>query len=114
MTWLLFIFGAMVAGFVQGLTGFAFALIAMSFWVWVLAPQLAAPPAGICLGLESSDFTESGTDAAPFIQTVGTALSDCRRDRCTAWYLSVADHSSRYLQNGSRIFSGAVVPGDAA
>lgn len=43
MTWLLFIFGAMVAGFVQGLTGFAFALIAMSFWVWVLPPQLATP-----------------------------------------------------------------------
>jgi len=43
MTWLLFILGAMVAGFVQGLTGFAFALIAMSFWVWVLPPQLAAP-----------------------------------------------------------------------
>ena len=43
MTWLVFILGAMVAGFVQGLTGFAFALIAMSFWVWVLAPQLAAP-----------------------------------------------------------------------
>ncbi|RKG34751.1 sulfite exporter TauE/SafE family protein [Acinetobacter tianfuensis] len=33
----------MAAGFVQGLTGFAFALIAMSFWVWVLPPQLAAP-----------------------------------------------------------------------
>ncbi|MFZ0023681.1 sulfite exporter TauE/SafE family protein [Acinetobacter sp.] len=43
MTWLLFIVGAMVAGFVQGLTGFAFALIAMSFWIWVLPPQLAAP-----------------------------------------------------------------------
>ncbi len=43
MTWLLFISGAVVAGFVQGLTGFAFALIAMSFWVWVLSPQLAAP-----------------------------------------------------------------------
>ncbi|TCH65793.1 sulfite exporter TauE/SafE family protein [Acinetobacter sp. ANC 4862] len=43
MTWLLFIVGAMVAGFVQGLTGFAFALIAMSFWVWVLSPQIAAP-----------------------------------------------------------------------
>ncbi|NNH87882.1 sulfite exporter TauE/SafE family protein [Acinetobacter terrae] len=43
MTWLLFILGAMVAGFVQGLTGFAFALIAMSFWVWVLSPQIAAP-----------------------------------------------------------------------
>ncbi len=43
MTWLLFIVGAMVAGFVQGLTGFAFALIAMSFWVWILSPQIAAP-----------------------------------------------------------------------
>ncbi|WP_407307569.1 sulfite exporter TauE/SafE family protein [Acinetobacter sp.] len=43
MIWLLFIVGAMVAGFVQGLTGFAFALIAMSFWVWILPPQIAAP-----------------------------------------------------------------------
>ena len=43
MTWLIFILGAMVAGFVQGLTGFAFALIAMSLWIWVLPPQLAAP-----------------------------------------------------------------------
>ena len=43
MTWLIFILGTMIAGFVQGLTGFAFALIAMSFWVWVLPPQLAAP-----------------------------------------------------------------------
>ncbi|KGT47325.1 sulfite exporter TauE/SafE family protein [Acinetobacter sp. HR7] len=43
MSWLLFILGAMVAGFVQGLTGFAFALVAMSFWVWGLSPQLAAP-----------------------------------------------------------------------
>lgn len=42
-TWLLFILGAIIAGFVQGLTGFAFALIAMSFWVWGLSPQLAAP-----------------------------------------------------------------------
>jgi uncharacterized protein len=43
MTWLLFIIGAMIAGFVQGLTGFAFALVAMSFWIWALPPQLAAP-----------------------------------------------------------------------
>jgi len=34
--------GAMVAGFVQGLSGFAFGLVAMSFWAWVLAPQVAA------------------------------------------------------------------------
>lgn len=43
MTWFIFILGAMIAGFVQGLTGFAFALIAMSFWIWVLPSQLAAP-----------------------------------------------------------------------
>lgn len=34
--------GAVVAGFVQGLSGFAFGLIAMSFWVWSIEPQLAA------------------------------------------------------------------------
>ncbi|NHB57712.1 sulfite exporter TauE/SafE family protein [Acinetobacter shaoyimingii] len=42
-SWLIFILGASLAGFVQGLTGFAFALIAMSFWVWILPPQLSAP-----------------------------------------------------------------------
>lgn len=41
--WLIFILGACLAGFVQGLTGFAFALIAMSFWVWILPPQVSAP-----------------------------------------------------------------------
>jgi uncharacterized membrane protein YfcA len=34
--------GAAVAGFVQGLSGFAFSLIALSFWAWVLDPRLAA------------------------------------------------------------------------
>lgn len=41
--WIIFIIGASLAGFVQGLTGFAFALIAMSFWVWILPPQISAP-----------------------------------------------------------------------
>lgn len=41
--WIVFISGAVIAGFVQGLTGFAFALIAMSFWVWILPPQISAP-----------------------------------------------------------------------
>ncbi|AQU82760.1 MULTISPECIES: sulfite exporter TauE/SafE family protein [unclassified Halomonas] len=36
------VLGAIVAGFVQGLSGFAFGLTAMSFWVWVLDPKLAA------------------------------------------------------------------------
>src|SRR5271154_4246292 len=44
--------GAGLAGFVQGLSGFAFSLIALSVWVWALAPQVAAPLAvfGALLG----------------------------------------------------------------
>jgi uncharacterized membrane protein YfcA len=34
--------GAIVAGFVQGLTGFAFSLVAMSIWAWAVEPRLAA------------------------------------------------------------------------
>ena len=39
---LLLIVGAAVAGFVQGLSGFAFGLVAMSFWAWSVEPRLAA------------------------------------------------------------------------
>lgn len=35
-------FGAAVAGLVQGISGFAFAMVAMSIWVWGVDPQLAA------------------------------------------------------------------------
>jgi uncharacterized membrane protein YfcA len=44
--------GAALAGFVQGLSGFAFSLVAMSVWAWALAPQTAAPLAvfGALLG----------------------------------------------------------------
>lgn len=34
--------GAVVAGFVQGVSGFAFGMVAMSFWVWGVAPGEAA------------------------------------------------------------------------
>jgi uncharacterized membrane protein YfcA len=34
--------GAMVAGFVQGLSGFAFGMVAMSFWAWGVEPHMAA------------------------------------------------------------------------
>src|SRR5690606_18932371 len=34
--------GAAVAGFVQGLSGFAFSMVAMSIWAWALEPRLAA------------------------------------------------------------------------
>lgn len=37
------VLGAMVAGFVQGLSGFAFGMVAMSFWAWTIEPRLAAP-----------------------------------------------------------------------
>lgn len=41
----LLVVGALVAGFVQGLSGFAFALVATSIWAWWLPPQLVAPMA---------------------------------------------------------------------
>ena len=34
--------GAAVAGLVQGISGFAFAMVAMSIWVWGIEPRLAA------------------------------------------------------------------------
>ena len=34
--------GAIAGGFVQGLSGFGFGLVAMSFWAWVLDPVSAA------------------------------------------------------------------------
>ena len=40
MWWLAF--GAAVAGLVQGISGFAFAMAAMSIWVWGVDPALAA------------------------------------------------------------------------
>jgi uncharacterized membrane protein YfcA len=41
-TLVLIIVGAAAAGFVQGLSGFGFSLVAMSFWAWAIDPKLAA------------------------------------------------------------------------
>lgn len=38
---LVIIAGAVAAGFVQGLSGFGFGLVAMSFWAWTIDPRLA-------------------------------------------------------------------------
>jgi uncharacterized membrane protein YfcA len=38
----LLVAGAVIAGFVQGLSGFGFAMVAMSIWVWGLPPAFAA------------------------------------------------------------------------
>ena len=37
--------GAAIAGLVQGISGFAFAMVAMSIWVWGIVPLIAAPMA---------------------------------------------------------------------
>ena len=37
--------GAAVAGFVQGLSGFAFSMLAMTIWAWTVDPHLAASSA---------------------------------------------------------------------
>jgi uncharacterized membrane protein YfcA len=37
------VLGTCLAGFVQGLSGFAFGLVAMSIWAWSIEPQLIGP-----------------------------------------------------------------------
>ena len=62
---LIVIGGAVVAGFVQGLSGFAFSLAALSIWTWGVDPQLAAPMAvfGSLVGqLTAMPLTWKGTD----------------------------------------------------
>jgi hypothetical protein len=39
----LIVLGAVAGGLVQGLSGFAFGLVAMAFWAWAVPPQLAGP-----------------------------------------------------------------------
>ncbi|MGI9483378.1 MAG: sulfite exporter TauE/SafE family protein [Hyphomicrobiales bacterium] len=41
-------FGALLAGFVAGLTGFGTAMTALAFWLYVVPPVVAAPLAAIC------------------------------------------------------------------
>ena len=50
--------GAAFGGFAQGLSGFAFGLIALSIWVWVLDPILIAPL--IVFGSLAGQFATAG------------------------------------------------------
>lgn len=54
--------GGALAGFIQGLSGFAFSMIALSVWAWALPPSLAAPLAvfGALLGQLTSLFSVRG------------------------------------------------------
>jgi len=61
------ILGSLLAGFAQGVSGFAFAMIALSIWAWALAPQVAAPLAvfGALMGQLLSLFqVRAGYDLA--------------------------------------------------
>lgn len=40
---LIILVGAAAAGFAQGVSGFAFSLVALSIWAWTVEPQMAAP-----------------------------------------------------------------------
>ena len=42
-TVLIVVLGTVVVAFVQGLSGFAFGLVAMGIWAWSLDPVLAGP-----------------------------------------------------------------------
>lgn len=42
---LIVLVGAAAAGFAQGVSGFAFSLVALSVWAWAVDPQMAAPMA---------------------------------------------------------------------
>jgi len=44
-TLLIILAGAAVAGFAQGVSGFAFSMVALSIWAWAVDPQVAAPMA---------------------------------------------------------------------
>jgi uncharacterized protein len=71
--WALLLGGAVVAGFVQGLSGFAFSMVSMSIWVWGLDPKLAAVMAvfgslvGQVIGVFSVPRTLSWRELAPFL-----------------------------------------------
>jgi len=65
--------GALVAGFVQGLSGFAFSLAALSIWAWAVDPQVAAPMAvfGSLVGqVVALPLTWRGTDPKRLIPFV--------------------------------------------
>jgi uncharacterized membrane protein YfcA len=65
--------GAVVAGFVQGLSGFAFSMVSMAIWVWVLDPKLAAVMAvfgslvGQIIGVFTVPRSVARRELAPFV-----------------------------------------------
>ena len=69
----LLIAGAVIAGFVQGLSGFAFSMVSMAIWVWALDPKLAAVMAvfgslvGQVIGVFTVPRSVAWRELAPFV-----------------------------------------------
>ena len=65
--------GAAAAGFVQGLSGFGFSLVAVAVWAWVTAPETMAPLVVACallgqlLGIGTIRRSFDLRRASPFI-----------------------------------------------
>lgn len=69
--------GAAVAGFVQGLSGFAFSLVATSIWAWTVEPRLAAACAifgGLCGQIMAAVSLRRGFDAGRLLPYIVGAL----------------------------------------
>jgi uncharacterized protein len=74
--WLV-VLGAACAGFVQGLSGFGFSLVALSFWAWSLDPKLAAVLAvfgGLTGQLLAAATVRRGFDARRVLPFIGGGL----------------------------------------
>ncbi len=65
--------GAVLAGFVQGLSGFAFSMVSMAIWVWALDPKLGAVMAvfgslvGQVIGVFTVPRSLAWCELAPFV-----------------------------------------------
>ena len=92
--------GALAAGFVQGLSGFAFGLVAMAFWAWTVAPQLAGPLVvfgslvGQLLALGSLRRSFDKARLAPFI------IGGCIGTPIGVWMLHYVDPTEFKLAIG--------------
>src|ERR1700748_73111 len=83
--------GALAAGFVQVLWGFAFGLVTMTFWMWVVVPQVAGPLVvfgslvGQLLSLGSFRRSFNGQRLVPFV------LGGCIGTPIGVWMLRYID-----------------------
>jgi hypothetical protein len=77
--------GALVAGFVNGLSGTGYALLALGFWLQAMSPITAAPLVALCSvgghvqSLPSIWHGVHWPASGPFS---GPAFSACRSARC--------------------------------